>query len=41
MLFRRTDGTLFAYLMDGFQVRAAQALGAVGTDWSSCRAALD
>ena len=33
MLFRRTDGTLSLYLMNGFQLLAAQVLGNVGPEW--------
>jgi hypothetical protein len=37
MVLRRTsDGMLSAYLMNGFQIVAAQLLGAIGTDWNSC-----
>jgi probable HAF family extracellular repeat protein len=33
LVFRRNDGTLSLYLMDGFNVLAAQVLGAVGVEW--------
>lgn len=33
LLFRRGDGMLSLYLMDGFNVVAAQLLGQVGTEW--------
>ena len=32
-LFRRTDGTLLLFLMDGPQLLAAQFIGNVGTEW--------
>ena len=33
LMFRRTNGALSLYLMDGFSVQAAQVLGAVGVEW--------
>jgi hypothetical protein len=34
LLMRRTDGNLVMYLMNGFQVGAAQILGVIGTEWN-------
>jgi hypothetical protein len=37
MVFRRaSDGMVSAYLMNGFQLIAAQLLGPIGVDWSAC-----
>jgi hypothetical protein len=33
---RDGDGALSLYLMNGFQVVAAQVLGGIGADWSAC-----
>src|SRR5262245_18179712 len=34
LLFRRTDGQIMLYQMDGLQIAASQSVGAVGTDWT-------
>src|SRR5215211_734136 len=34
LLFRRTDGALLLFVMNGFNVQAAQVIGQIGTEWS-------
>ena len=36
MVFRRTDGTLSGFLMNGFQLLSAQLLGNVGVELNGC-----
>lgn len=33
LLFRRNDGTVFLYLMDGFQILSATPVGPIGLEW--------
>jgi hypothetical protein len=34
IVFRRNDGMLAMYLLDGFQIIGAQLLGVIGAEWS-------
>ena len=36
LVFRRSDGTLSAYLLNGFQIVSGQIVGNVGTEWEGC-----
>ncbi|MFL6825730.1 MAG: hypothetical protein ACJ8E2_04640, partial [Bradyrhizobium sp.] len=36
IVLRRTDGTLFALQMSGFNVVSTQNLGVIGNEWENC-----